>query len=80
MRSLAVLADMPAFHARDLADRLEVTWRSAQDAVEELQAAAIIKQVSAGKGNRLYEAMNVFSLLDQFEYEPETFIDPAPAR
>lgn len=77
MRSLSVLADMPAFHTRDLAERLEVTWRAAQDAVGELQAAAIIKQVSAGKGNRLYEAMHVFSLLDQFEHEPEAFIDSA---
>jgi Fic family protein len=77
MRSLSVLADMPAFHARDLSERLEVTWRAAQDAVEELQAAAIVKQVSAGKGNRLYEAMPVFSLLDQFEHEPEAFVDPA---
>jgi len=77
MRSLPVLADMPAFHTRDLSQRLEVTWRAAQDAVEELQAAGIIKQVSAGKGNRLYEAMNVFSMLDEFERTPETFVDPA---
>jgi Fic family protein len=76
MRSLPVLADMPAFHTRDLSQRLEVTWRAAQDAVEELQAAGIIKQVSAGKGNRLYEAMNVFSLLDEFEQTPEAFVDP----
>jgi Fic family protein len=74
MRSLAVLPDMPAFHTRDLSERLEVTWRAAQDAVEELQATGIIKQVSAGKGNRLYEAMNVFSLLDEFERSPEAFL------
>lgn len=33
-RSLPVLADMPTFHTRDLSQRLEVTWRAAQDAVE----------------------------------------------
>ena len=76
MRSLSVLADMPAFHTRDLSERLEVTWRAAQDAVEELQVAGIIEQVSAGKGNRLYEATNVFSLLDKFEHTPEAFVAP----
>lgn len=48
MRSRPVLADMPAFRTRDLSERLEITWRAAQDAVEKLQAAGIIKQVSAG--------------------------------
>ena len=64
---------MPAFRARDLAERLQVTWRAAQDAVVELEGAGIIKQVSAGKGNRLYEAMEVFELLDGFEADPATF-------
>jgi Fic family protein len=71
--SLACLADMPAFHARDIAQRLGVTWRAAQDAVLELQETDIIKQVSAGKGNRLYEAMEVFALLDEFEHDPTSF-------
>lgn len=74
--SLDCLADMPAFHARDLAERLHVTWRAAQDAVQELEAAGIVKQVSAGKGNRLYEVMEVFSLLDRFENDPATFTTP----
>src|SRR5690606_22611653 len=54
--SLEVLADMPAFRARDLAERLGVTWRAAQDAIAELMDAGIVRQVSAGRGNRLYEA------------------------
>lgn len=73
MASLDCLADMPAFRARDLAERLEVTWRAAQDAVAELEDAGIIKQVSAGKGNRLYEVMEVFPLLDDFEADPAEF-------
>jgi Fic family protein len=71
--SLACLADLPAFHTRDLAQRLGVTWRAAQDAVLELADAGIIKQVSAGKGNRRYEAMEVFALLDEFEHDPAQF-------
>ena len=71
--SLACLADLPAFHTRDLAQRLGVTWRAAQDAVLELADAGIIKQVSAGKGNRLYEAMEIFALLDEFEHDPAEF-------
>lgn len=71
--SLGCLADMPAFRARDLAERLGVTWRAAQDAIAELQAAGIVKQVSAGKGNRLYEVLEVFSLLDTFENDPAHF-------
>lgn len=73
LASLDSLPDMPAFRARDLAERLQVTWRAAQDAVAELEGAGIIKQVSAGKGNRLYEAMEVFELLDGFEADPATF-------
>lgn len=73
MSSLACLADMPAFGTRDLAERLAVTWRAAQDAVAELQEAGIIRQVSAGKGNRLYEVREVFALLDEFEAHPAAF-------
>jgi Fic family protein len=74
MASLDCLVDMPAFRVRDLAERLEVTWRAAQDAVVELEEVGVIKQVSAGKGNRLYEAMEVFSLLDGFEGDPAAFL------
>lgn len=73
MASLACLADLPAFHTRDLAQRLGVTWRAAQDAVLELADAGIITQVSAGKGNRLYEATEIFALLDEFEHDPTGF-------
>jgi Fic family protein len=73
--ALGSLADMPAFRTRDLADRLGVTWRAALDAVTELEAVGIIRQVSAGKGNRLYEAAEVFALLDHFEDEPASFVD-----
>lgn len=71
--SLDVLADLPAFHAKDLAERLGVTWRAAQDAVVELQNAGIVRQVTAGRGNRLYEAAEIFDLLDAFEHDPVPF-------
>ena len=74
LRSLNCLPDMPAFRTRDLAERLRVTWRAAQDAVAELEHAGVIKQVSAGKGNRLYEAMEVFEILDGFENNPAGFV------
>ena len=35
LAALEVLPDTPAFHARDLAQRLDRSWRAAQDAVEE---------------------------------------------
>jgi ribosomal protein S25 len=73
--ALGSLADVPAFRTRDLADRLGVTWRAALDAVTELEAAGIIRQVSAGRGNRLYEAAEVFTLLDHFEDSPASFVD-----
>jgi hypothetical protein len=84
LASVDSLPDMPAFRARDLAERLQVTWRAAQDAILELEGAGIVKQVSAGKGNRLYEAMEVFEILDGFEGDPATFqftdISPPPTR
>lgn len=73
LASLRCLPDMPAFRTRDLAERLKVTWRAAQDAVLELESVGVIKQVSAGKGNRLYEVMEVFDLLDAFEVDPAAF-------
>lgn len=73
LASLRCLPDMPAFRTRDLAERLKVTWRAAQDAVLELESVGVIKQVSAGKGNRLYEVMEVFELLDGFEADPAAF-------
>jgi Mn-dependent DtxR family transcriptional regulator len=41
---------MPAFRARDLAERLQVTWRAAQDATLELEGAGIVRQVSEARG------------------------------
>lgn len=73
LQSLGCLPDMPAFRTRDLAGRLHVTWRAAQDAVLELERAGIIKQASAGKGNRLYEVMEVLELLDRLEADPAAF-------
>lgn len=74
MLALDVLVELPAFHARDLAEHLGRTWRSAQDAIIELVAAGIVKQVSAGKGNRLYEVPEVFALLDGFEHHAEKLL------
>jgi Fic family protein len=71
LAALDVLPDMPAFHARDLAERLDRSWRAAQDAIEELTGAGVVTQLSAGKGNRLYEAPEIFALLDGFEHDPQ---------
>ena len=73
--ALDALVDLPAFHTRDLAERLGRTWRAAQDAVVELQEAGIVREVAAGKGTRMYEASEVFALLDRFEHDPATLLD-----
>ncbi len=74
LAALEALPDMPAFHARDLAQQLDRSWRAAQDAIEELADVGIVKQLSAGKGNRLYEVPGIFSLLDGFEHDPEHMV------
>jgi Fic family protein len=71
LAALEMLPDMPAFHTRDLAQRLDRSWRAAQDAIQELADVGIVKQLSAGKGNRLYEVPEIFALLDGFEHQPE---------
>ncbi|TVR34740.1 MAG: Fic family protein [Nitriliruptor sp.] len=75
-----ILPDMPAFHARDLAQRLDRSWRAAQDAIAELADVGIVKQLSAGKGNRLYEVPEIFALLDGFEHDPERLVAIGSAR
>ena len=71
LAALEAVPDMPAFQARDLAQRLDRSWRAAQDAIEELVSVGIVLQLSAGKGNRLYEVPQIFALLDGFEHQPE---------
>jgi Fic family protein len=73
--ALKALPDMPAFHARDLAQQLDRSWRAAQDAIEELADVGIVKQLSAGKGNRLYEVPEIFALLDGFEHDPRRMVE-----
>ncbi len=80
LAALESLPDMPAFHARDLAQRLDRSWRAAQDAIEELEDVGIVKQLSAGKGNRLYEVPEIFALLDGFEHDPERMVAIGRAR
>ncbi len=75
LAALGALPDMPAFHARDLAQQLDRSWRAAQDAIEELVDVGIVKQLSAGKGNRLYEVPEIFALLDGVEHDPERLVE-----
>lgn len=79
LAALDALPDMPAFHARDLAQQLDRSWRAAQDAIEELADVGIVTQLSAGKGNRLYEVPEIFALLDGFEHDPERLVEIAHA-
>lgn len=74
LRLIAALPGLPVFGIRDVADHLDVSWVAAQQAVGELEAAGVIKQVSAGKRNRVYEALELFDLVEHFERQPETFI------
>jgi Fic family protein len=64
------LPDAPAFRATELSRRIGRTWRATQDAIDELVAVGIVRQVSAGRGNRLYEAPEMLALLDGLEHDP----------
>ena len=57
--------------SRDLPQRLERSWRAAQDAIEELVSAGIMRQLSDAKGDRLYEVPEVFALLEGFEHQSD---------
>jgi Fic family protein len=64
---LALLFEMPVLTTATVVDRLGVTWRTAHAGIAELENAGILVQTSLGKRNRVYEAREVFSLLDGFE-------------
>ena len=70
---IRALPGLPVFQIRDVADRLNVTWKAAETAVLELQSAGIVRQVTAGKRNRVFEAGSLFALVDRFEREADTF-------
>ena len=71
LRLIAALPGMPVFQIRDVSDRLDITWKAAEAAVLELQAAGVITEVTAGKRNRVFEAPDVFQLVERFEREPD---------
>lgn len=73
------LPDTPALRATELSRRIGRTWRVTQDAIDELVAVGIVRQVSAGRGNRLYEAPEILALLDGLEHDPVGLIR-RPAR
>lgn len=70
---IRALPGLPVFEVRDVADRLTVSWKAAESAVLELQTAGVVRQVTAGKRNRVFEAPSLFSLLDRFERDPGGF-------
>jgi Fic family protein len=69
-RLLRELPGMPVFQINDVSDRLGVTWMAAKSAVEELEAAGIVKTVQAGRRNRVYEALELFDAVKRFEERP----------
>lgn len=73
VRLLQALPGMPVLRVGDVADHLGVTWMAAKAAVGELEHAGVLRGVSAGKRNRVYEAPDLFSLLTRFEEHPEDF-------
>jgi Fic family protein len=70
---LQELPGMPVLRINDVADRLSVTWMAARSAVEELEAAGIVKNVQVGRRNRVYEAPELFDVVKRFEDRPLDF-------
>ena len=66
-RLIAALPAEPVIDIRRAAEITGVTYEGARLAVEELAAAGVLTAVSGRKRDRLYEARDVFDLVDDFE-------------
>ena len=66
-RLIAALSAEPVFDIKRAAEITGVTYEGARLAVEELAAAGVLTAVSGRRRDRLYEARDVFDLVDDFE-------------
>jgi len=78
---IAALPAEPVIDVRRAAEIADVTYEAARLAVEELVDAGVLHPVSGRKRDRLYEARDVFDLVDEFERQLATPADTRrPAR
>jgi Fic family protein len=66
-RLIAALPAEPVIDVRRAAEIADVTYEAARLAVDELVGAGVLHAVSGRKRDRLYEARDVFDLVDEFE-------------
>jgi Fic family protein len=72
---LELLPGKPMFRSVDVIEMTGASSAAANRAVNELAKAGVLKQVTAGKRNRAWEAVGLLKLADEFERSLAT---PAP--
>jgi Fic family protein len=64
---LTKLAAYPIFNLKTVEEVVGVSNQAARLAVEQLETAGVVQQISAGKRNRAWEAQGIFELLNEFD-------------
>jgi len=65
-RLIAVVAGQPILRVQHVVELLDVGTSAAHKALNELEAAGVLKQVTVGKRNRAWEAVGLLALIDAF--------------
>jgi Fic family protein len=73
-RALDLLAESPFWTVKDLAERLDVAFTTAQRAVDRLESAGVVSLVREAKRNRVYCAQSILEILE----EPARMADDNP--
>lgn len=79
-RLLALLPAIPVLSIQTAATALRVTYPAARQAVENMEKAGVLNQITIGKRNRAWVAKEVFTLLNAFEWDIATPDDPDQER
>jgi Fic family protein len=77
---IAVLPAYPVLNAATVAAALGVSDRVARLAIQSLAEADILSQISVGKRNRAWTAKEVFPVINAFEWDIATPVDPEEER
>jgi Fic family protein len=78
-RLIALLPSHPIIKVRTAADLLGGSEERARQAIQRLAQAGVLTQTTAGRRNRVWEAVGLFDLLDRFERDlgpPERTLQP----
>lgn len=68
-RLIELLPSHPVVNVQMVAELLEVTGEAARQATLRLEEAGVLRQITIGKRNRVWETVGLFDLLDRFERE-----------